>query len=257
MKTFFKTLFLTLFIFVFAAGIVFLLQGIDEMKEQNNRIEKEEEIAASEAASSAANTVHVEYDLSGNNDSGTSKLLSHYLESCDDVVARMYIPDTGMETPIVDTEYYFRRNLAGEYDVKGVPYMNTTANFMKANHNAIIYGHRLDEKEDFGVLRDYVNQDFYDKHPTIYIETTSGTTTWEIISIFTIDTGEDSFEYWTYEDFTNASNRDTFMTEIKKRNIVDIEPYTYQENDQFITLSTCHYEVDKEDGRLVIVAVRN
>ena len=204
------------------------------------------------------NTIHVDYDLAGYSKGGQSNLLQHYLDSeaGEHVIARMYIPDTAMETPIVDSEYYFRRDLSGKYSTNGTPLVLTTDHFMKPDHNAVIYGHRLYTGDDFGMLRKYLDQSFYDEHPDIYLETQAGETMCKIISVFTVNVATDDFEYYTYENLEKESVRNYFISQIKQKNEIDTGDYSYKTGDQFITLSTCQYEVDKENGRLVVVAVR-
>ena len=150
----------------------------------------------------ANNTIHVDYDLAGYSSGGQSNLLQHYLESDagEHVIARMYIPDTAMETPIVDSEYYFRRDLSGKYSTNGTPLVLTTDHFMKPNHNAV--------------------------------------------------------EYSKCENLEKIAERNYFLSEIKQRNAIDTGSNTYKDGDKFITLSTCHYETNRENGRLVVVAVR-
>lgn len=252
LKVFIKTLILSFLLFLALFGIVLVIQGANELS-----VKKEEEHSiVSNVESEPSKTVHVEYDLAGHNDNGTSKLLEHYMESCEDVVARLYIEDTKMETPLVNSDYYFRRNLAGEYATEGTPYIQTMDCFMKNNHNAVIYGHRLDNGEDFGMLEQYLDQSFLDAHQNIMIETSAGTTSWSIISVFPIDVDKESFDYSKCEDFNDVSVRNYFMSEIEKRNVMLTNDYTYQENAQLITLSTCYYPTDPVNGRLVIVAVR-
>lgn len=229
-------------------GIVVIAVGIG----------KEETVPAESSSESAApESHHVEYDFSTDGEAGKSSLLTHYEEkSPEHVIGRMYIPDTGMETPIVDTDYYFRRNLDGAYDSGGVPFTTDRTTFMAPDKNCVIYGHRLESREDFGMLRDYLDQEFYDRHKEIYVETDSGTTTWKIISVFTINIAEDSFSYTAYTDLADSQSRGFFLGEIRTRNLIDTGDYGYKTGDEFITLSTCHYETDQENGRLVIVAVR-
>lgn len=217
------------------------------------KAESEDAFVAEESPN--PNTHHVEYDLSGSNEE-KSKLLEHYEEQSSDVIARMYIPGTSMETPIVDSDYYFRRNLEGAYDSSGVPFTPDASTFNVANKNCVIYGHRLDSGEDFGVLKSYLDQEFYNEHPCIYIETDSGTSEWDIISVFTINISTDSFAYTAYSDMADNSSRGVFLGEVRQRNLIDTVDYTYQTGDKLITLSTCHYETDIDNGRLVIVAAK-
>ncbi len=253
-KIFLRTFMCTIFGILFVFGTILVFQGINEMKQsKENKANASEETVVEEQQ---PKTIHVEYDLSGKSDEGTSKLLTHYMESCSDVIARMYIPNTKMETAIVDTDYYFRRNLAGEYDVNGTPYVQTPSVFMKDDKNAVIYGHRLDNGEDFGALESYLDQQFLNEHPEIMIETPAGETTWKIISVFTENVATDTFDYSQCESLDDISTRDYFMNQIKSRNLMKTDDYVYQNGAQLITLSTCYYPVDIKNGRLIVVAVR-
>lgn len=232
--------------FALIVGAVLIWLGLSELKQPTLE------------AVEPDNSIHVEYNLTGYTDSGISNLLQHYLDSeaGDHVIARMYIPDTAMETPIVDSEYYFRRNIDGKYDTAGTPLVLTTDHFLKPGHNAIIYGHRLDNKEDFGMLRDYLDQTFYDEHPDIMIETTAGTTAWQIISVFALNYQTDNFDYTQCENLTAEGNRSYFLSQIKSHNAIKTADYVSSAEDEYITLSTCHYETHPDNGRLVVVAVR-
>ena len=234
----------------FAVGTAFLIRGVEDVLEINKPQSEETQPVQSD-------TVHVEYDLSGYSETGTSNLLQHYMEVNEHVVARMYIPDTEMETPLVDDEYYFRRNLHGQFDTGGVPFVQDMDHFMKPNQNAILYGHRLRSGADFGMLKSYLDPGFYEEHPDIKIETTAGETSWHIISVFPINIATDGFAYTTSEDLSDVTTRTEFLNGIKQRNQIDTGDYSFKDGDELITLSTCHYEEDPEEGRLVVVAVRN
>lgn len=234
----------------FVAGAALLIRGIADVLELK-------EPQPEEKAPVQSDTVHVDYDLSGYGDSGTSNLLQHYMEANEHVIARMYIPDTEMETPIMDDEFYFRHNLYGQYDTGGVPFVEDMNHFMKPNQNALIYGHRLRSGTDFGMLKSYLDQAFYEEHPDIKLETTAGETSWHILSVFSINIASDSFAYTTYGDLSDTATRNTFFNGIKQRNEINTGDYSFKTGDEFITLSTCHYEEDPDDGRLVVVAVRS
>lgn len=233
---------------------VLVLVGAFIIRNEFSKVSEEESLIVEEMPN--PNTHHVEYDLNGNNEE-KSKLLEHYEAQSSNVIARMYIPGTSMETPIVNSDYYFRRNLEGAYDSSGVPFTPDASTFNVANKNCVIYGHRLDSGEDFGVLKSYLNQEFYNEHPCIYIETDSGTSEWDIISVFTINISTDSFAYTAYSDMADNSSRGVFLGEVRQRNLIDTVDYTYQTGDRLITLSTCHYETDIDNGRLVVVAVKH
>ena len=226
------------------AGIIILVIGLTSRKNQEDITTQTQNPA----------THHVEYDFSGQGEK-KSKLLEHYEEKSDHVIGRMFIPDTAMETPIVDSDYYFRRNLDGAYDAGGVPFTVNPETFNVSNKNCTIYGHRLEDGTDFGILKEYLDQDFYNAHKTISIETDTGVSEWEIISVFTINIAEDSFAYHEYYDMSDNASRGNFLNEIRTRNQIHTKDYTFQNGDKLITLSTCHYETDKENGRLVVVAV--
>lgn len=238
----------TLSIFLIFAGVYLIRSGIKDiskMKERNDQVSVED--AASDK------TVHIDYDIQT-----TDNLYAHYKEISDDVVARLYIPNTTMETAVMSSDYYFRRDMSGEYSTGGVPFFDPEGGeFMKRGQNAVIYGHRLDTAEDFGMLKSYVDQTFYDLHPTLFFETDDGITEWKIVSVFTLNVETDPFDYLGYPDLSSAATRNKFVAEITKRSLVDTGANTFNENTRFVTLSTCHYETHPDNGRLVVVAIYN
>lgn len=241
-------IFFVLIVSAFLIGILLIWSNITRISEIKTVVQKVPIVE------------HVEYNLgqlpSDSAKSSKSSLLEHYESKCSDVVGRMAISDSGMETPLVNSDYYFRRDLDGNYESGGIPYLSNPNDFMVPSRNCIIYGHRLDTLEDFGMLRRYLEQDFYDNHKTIEIETDDGISKWKIISVFTFNAGTDYFDYPTYIDFSDSKTKNIFLSEILSRNEIETDIYQGTYSDTFITLSTCHYETDQIDGRLVVVAVK-
>lgn len=154
-----------------------------------------------------------------------------------DVVGWIMIPDTKINYPLMqgtDNEYYLERTWDEQKMVTGSIFMECLNSPELTDFNTIIYGHNMRNDSMFGGLRKFGYQEYWEKHPYIYIRSDMGVYRYEIFSSYLaeIDSG-------TYGlAFSQKETRDRFLanaleeTEIK----TDIEPeYT----DRILTLSTC------------------
>ena len=74
-KIFLRTFMCTIFGILFVFGAILVFQGINEMKQ--NKKNQTNAIEESIVEEQQPKTIHVEYDLSGKSDEGTSKRLTH------------------------------------------------------------------------------------------------------------------------------------------------------------------------------------
>lgn len=92
-----------------------------------------------------------------------------------DLVAIMYIPNTDIYLPIVQTannEYYLKHNFYKNYDEQGSIYMDAKASADFGSKNTFIYGHSvLGTGGMFTFLKNYMSASYYQQHPIIKIMT--------------------------------------------------------------------------------------
>lgn len=172
------------------------------------------------------------------------------LASCADVRAWLYSPDTVIDYPVVqgkDNEYYLHRFLDGSYNPNGTLFMDYRSPGDFSGRHSVIYGHHMHNGSMLASLEDYRNQDYYDAHPVMYLNTPegnyrldvfSGFVTWYDSRVYIFQFMDDKeFEEWytlmrSYSDFESA---------------VELSP-----EDRIVTLSTCTYDYD--NARYVVMA---
>jgi len=179
-----------------------------------------------------------------------------------DTVGYVRIPDC-VDEPVVrgtDNEYYLKHNFYNNQRQCGTcfaDYRNKLDGYERSD-NIILYAHNQKDGTMFGNL-DYYRWDpaYWLKNPFVYFNTNYSEDTYVIIASFVINTlpehdnGNPVFDYQNYIDFDDEHPFETFIDEITKRSTI-ITGIECDENDEYLTLSTCSTEWD--DSRHIIVA---
>ncbi|MDL5120591.1 class B sortase [Clostridioides difficile] len=160
------------------------------------------------------------------------------------------IKNTNIDYPIVQSEnnsYYLNKDINKNYLPSGSIFLDFR-NQMFNDKNTVIYGHYMKDKTMFGQLKNYKNEDFFNKNKIISISTPKGNNLkYEIFSVYVTDSKDEyiktSFENdFEYEYFlNNITNKSIFKPNI---NITA--------KDKILTLSTCSYEF--KNARMVVHA---
>lgn len=161
-----------------------------------------------------------------------------------DTVGWLYCEGTPINYPVVqgkDNLRYLRRLPDGSYNAAGSLFADYRCKEVAASGNYIIYGHNMKNGSMFGTLVRYKSQNYYDEHPTLYYLTPERTFRIELIAGFvTKSTGE------VYNTQLSAEQVRQFCAESDFSSGI-----TPQDDDVFITLSTCSYEY--ENSRYVVI----
>lgn len=161
-----------------------------------------------------------------------------------DTVGWLYCEGTPINYPVVqgkDNLRYLRRLPDGSYNAAGSLFADYRCKEVAASGNYIIYGHNMKNGSMFGTLVRYKSQNYYDEHPTLYYLTPERTFRIELIAGFvTKSTGE------VYNTQLSAEQVRQFCAESDFSSGI-----TPQDDDVFITLSTCSYEY--ENARYVVI----
>lgn len=158
----------------------------------------------------------------------------------------MYTPD--------DEEKYLYKNIDGNFDANGLPFIDDGCSMEPESDNIIIYGHNMINGDMFAPLMDYAYEEYWEEHPTIRFSTLYERREYEIVAAF-----EDRV-YYKYEDcfkfyqFIDAADEAHFQEAISyfKENALYDTGVTAEYGDRLITLVTC--SPHEENGRFVIVA---
>lgn len=169
-----------------------------------------------------------------------------------------------------DNDYYLNKDFYGNSNIAGQIYVDyrCVINDYNGNQsdNIIVYGHNQADGSMFGTLKKYKikkqstdNFSFYQQNPTFKFSNLYEEYTYKIIAIFVIEVEPSQtrdgviFDYHNYIKFAGDRNFDKFKENIIKRTAVNTG-VDFDENDKFMTLSTCSNEF--EPSRLVVIGRR-
>ncbi len=183
-----------------------------------------------------------------------------HLQQNADTVGWIYIPDTKVDYPIVQSEdnaYYLDIGFDLEPNRAGaifMDYRNVFGSDISAqSDNIVIYGHNMANNTMFGSLRKY-RQDYsyYKTHQYIELSSNYDDFTYVIFGLV-ITSGSPSadWRYWDMEEFASKQEFDDYVKTVQQKNLVDID-MDVQYGDQLLTLSTCYSDAD--DSRFLIIA---
>lgn len=179
-----------------------------------------------------------------------------YLRSVNpDVVAWIYIPDTNVNYPVVqgsDNEEYLHKDFGegeGFAARGGTIFLDVQDKPNMASQNNVMYGHHMRDGSMFAVLSDdYVNQEFFDAHRTIYVLTPTMNYQCEAFSIVLTDGWDAIVE----TDFTSTESCTQYVQDKIERSVVEPTGGFPQASSvtKLFSFSTCDYQ--ETNGRAVL-----
>ena len=167
-----------------------------------------------------------------------------------DVIGWIYGEDTIIDYPVVqadDNSYYLRRMLNGKYNKNGTIFMDYRNSSDLSDFHTIIYGHNMKNNAMFGTLTEYASQEYYDKHPVLWLLTPDKNYQIELIGGFITPADSEIYSFPT-----TVEGRDKLISIVCKKSNFKSEVEICPE-DRIVTLSTCTYEYD--DARYVLTGV--
>lgn len=176
-----------------------------------------------------------------------------------DLVGWMTIDGTPINYPVMQApdrvDYYLHRNFEKKESSHGCLYVRESCDVFAPSDNLTIYGHHMKDGSMFASLDKYRKMEFWEEYPEIRFDTLYNRQTYTIFAVFktTASVGE-GFTYHLFEDAADEAEFNDFVSTCKKLSFYDTG-ITPEYGDKMITLSTCEYSQD--NGRLVVVAVRN
>lgn len=199
--------------------------------------------------------------------------MTELLNENPDVAGWITVDDTKIDNVVLQTdnnEYYLDKDFYGNRNIAGQIYIDyrCVANDYSKNQsdNLVIYGHNQADQTMFGTLKKYKikkdntkNFDFYLDHPTFKFSNLYEEYTYKIIAMFVVEVEPYQtrdgvvFDYHNYINFGSSRTFSDFKENILARTAVNTG-VDFDEDDKFITLSTCSNEF--EPSRFVVIGRR-
>lgn len=174
------------------------------------------------------------------------------IEQNPDVVGWISIDDTKIDYPILKSEDnydYLTQDFNKNESIGGSIFLDYRNEVLSLDRNTVIYGHRMKDGSMFQHLTKFMEEDFFKSHQTFEIETLYDDYEAEIFAVYNTTTDFNYIE-------TNFANDDEFedlLISIQNESIYETN-VKVNKDDQILTLSTCDYEIDENEGRLVVQA---
>lgn len=170
----------------------------------------------------------------------------------EDMAGWLVIPGTVIDYPIMwtpdDENYYLYRDFDKKDNANGCLILDTDSNLNPLTTNLIIHGHNMKSGAMFGNLTDYENEDYYKEHKQIILYTEECQRNYEVIAVFRSQVYKKSDDVFKFYKFFEAKTEEEFNDFYD--NIMDLSLYdtgvSAEFGDNFITLSTCVYHVDRK-----------
>jgi sortase B len=176
-----------------------------------------------------------------------------------DVVAWVYVPNTGIDYPVMqEPEWgkyqYLYSDIYKKYCVSGSLFIPAKPKDtdIKLDAHIIIYGHNMKNGSMFSTLSYYKEEDFYKSSPYVYVYYPDRTERWAIWAVAHISSQSGSYEdpvalgsdeyKAALEEFDSLRYYDT--------NVSGVTAYT-----RTLTLSTCDWTYTNHDGRITVTSV--
>jgi len=195
-----------------------------------------------------------------------------FLKENPDTAGWITVPGTKINNIVVQTtsnDYYLYRDFYGNKSQPGTIMADFRGKFNDYNQcdNIVLYGHNQANGEMFGTLKNYKitkqntsNFSFYKEHPTFTFSSLYEEYEYKIIACFVIEVEPyqtrdgQIFDYHNYIIFNdNEWKYSTFIENVMERTEINTG-VDVNENDKFLTLSTCSNEF--EPSRFVVIGRR-
>ena len=133
-----------------------------------------------------------------------------------------------------DNSFYLHRTFEKQDNFAGCIFLNCDNSRFFTDQNSIVYGHNMKNGSMFGTLKNFTNQETYDKNPYFWIFTPQYIYQYQIFSCSIVSKIGDPYRTrFTTKDF------DAFLKKCVESSQVDAHGLKPDTDDRIVTLSTC------------------
>lgn len=147
------------------------------------------------------------------------------------------IPETSIDYPVVkspQSEYYLNHTFLEAANSTGCLFIQNDQ--QEEDENFVVYGHNRKDGSMFGELKKYLDQDFYEIHPHLWVRYEGR---WYKGAIFSCQLIENQNLMCYEAQFSTRQQKEEYMNKMKEASRYPIPVYPSWK-DPLITLSTCY-----------------
>ena len=175
-----------------------------------------------------------------------------------DFIAWLQIPGTKISYPVVQTDnatYYLTHTFSRKEGVSGCLFSLGKSDYRLPGRNIAIYGHHMRRSRSqtmFQPLHGYKDAYYLAKHPVIHLDSLYHSDTYAVFA--TLNMRESDWDA-AKADFSSDADFLSFVYRAQALSFYDTG-IEVGANDQILTLITCDRDYHSENGRLIVMAVR-
>ena len=162
----------------------------------------------------------------------------------------IFSEDSPISYPIVrgeNNERYLKQLIDGSENQLGTLFVDYRNQAGFNDENTLVYGHNMEDDSMLATLPEYKHEDYYTKHPNLYLFLPDQTYRLELIGGFDVDPEDLGL---LQMNFASPLDHDNFVFQVRTRSWFRSQMEA-KSTDQFVSLITCNY--DTEEGRFVLV----
>lgn len=173
-----------------------------------------------------------------------------------DIQGIISIDNSDFRQPLVqtvDNEYYLTHNYKREEYALGAIYADYRVN-LEAGRKILIFGHSSTKTDTpFNYLENYYDQNFYENHKYITLETQNNTYRYEIFSVY-VETSD-----FTYMNVNFDTQEDWYLhiLKLQKKSLYSID-ITLEKEDDILIMQTCsnHSKYKNNSKKYLLIVSR-
>lgn len=177
-------------------------------------------------------------------------------ESNPDIIGWIYIPDTVINYPIVqskDNSYYLNHSSLKDVNTIGAIFLDFNASSDLSDFHSIIYGHSvINSSAMFSQIKEFCDEDFFKEHPYLYLLTPEQNYRCDIVAL--TKTTSESFLYQI--GFSGAEDQEAFLERMMSEASLSRETDDLSADDSIVTLSTCDIAYGLDSDKRILLHAR-
>lgn len=175
------------------------------------------------------------------------------LQQWPDVKGWLYSEGTVINYPIaqdpndVDNEKYLYNFLDGTYNGSGTLFIDYRCAGDFSGYTTIVYGHHMNDGSMLASITKYADQEFYNEHPSMYLNTPGQNYRLDVFSAYITDPDGSTYTF----SFNSKESYESYLDSVTRWSYIDTG-VEVTADDRIVVFSTCTYEY--ENARFVVLA---